>query len=151
MSDFQEAYLHPKTKLKNICRTKKVSSIQKENIYIGIQSKITRTCKKGRKKSYPKGGKSIKTDPEILVEFSLFCFVQSPSHVWLFATPRTTAYKASRSLTISWSLSKFMFIALVMPSSHLILLHPLILLLSIFPSIRSFSSESSVHIRWPKY
>ena len=81
MSDFQEAYLHPKTKLKNICRTKKVSSIQKENIYIGIQSKITRTCKKGRKKSYPKGGKSIKTDPEILVEFSLFCFVQSPSHV----------------------------------------------------------------------
>ena len=55
MSDFQEAYLHPKTKLKNICRTKKVSSIQKENIYIGIQSKITRHAQKqDSKRNYPK-------------------------------------------------------------------------------------------------
>ena len=55
------------------------------------------------------------------------------------------------SITISWSLPKFMFIASVMPSSHLILWHPLHLLSSIFPSIRDFSNESAVHIRWPKY
>ena len=75
--------------------------------------------------------------------------VQSLSCVWLFATPRTAARRASLSLTISWSFSKFMFIALVMLSNHLILWRPL-LLPSIFPSIRDFSNESSVHIRWPK-
>ena len=58
---------------------------------------------------------------------------------------------ASLSLTISWSLPKFMSIALVIPSSHLILWHPLLLLPSIFPSIRDFSNESAVHIRWPQY
>ena len=58
---------------------------------------------------------------------------------------------ASLSLTVSWSLPKFMSIALVIPSSHLILWHPLLLLPSIFPSIRDFSNESAVHIRWPKY
>ena len=77
--------------------------------------------------------------------------VQSPSHVWLFVTQRTTACQASLSLTISRSLSKFMSIALVMPSSRLILWCPLLLLPSIFPSIRDFSNESSVRIRWPKY
>ena len=65
--------------------------------------------------------------------------VRSPSHVQLFATPWTAARQASLSLTISQSLPKFMFIAWVMPSSHLILWHPLILLLLIFPSIRDFS------------
>ena len=75
--------------------------------------------------------------------------VQSPSCVRLFVTPWSAAHKAPLSLTISWSLPKFMFIALVMPSSHLILWCPL--LLSIFPSIRYFSSESAVHIMWPKY
>ena len=67
------------------------------------------------------------------------------------ATPWTTAHQASLSLTISWSLPKFMFIASVMPSSYLILWCPLLLLPSIFSSIRDFSSESAVCIRWPKY
>ena len=61
------------------------------------------------------------------------------------------ACQDSLSLTISWSLPKFMFIASVMPSSHLILWHPLLLLLSIFPSLRDFSNKSAILIRWPKY
>ena len=77
--------------------------------------------------------------------------VQLSSHVQLFATPWTAAGQASPSLSISWSLPKFMFIAFVMPSSHLILWHPLLLPLSILPNIMDFSSESSVHIKWPKY
>ena len=86
-----------------------------------------------------------------LLELCTVVAVQSPSHVWLFVTPETAAHQASLSLTVSWSLPKFMFTALVMPSSHLILWCPLLLLPSIFPSIRDFSSESSVCIRWPKY
>ena len=71
------------------------------------------------------------------------------SHVQLFATPWTAAHQASLSLTIFRSLLKFMSIALVMPYSHLILWHPLLLLSSVFP--RDFSNESAVRIRWPKY
>ena len=67
------------------------------------------------------------------------------------ATPWTTACKASLSINNSWSLLKLMSIKLVMPSNHLILCHPLLLLPSIFPSIRVFSSESVLCIRWPKY
>ena len=77
--------------------------------------------------------------------------VQSRSHVWLFATPWTAAHQASLSLTISWSWLKFIFVASVMPSNHIILWCPLLLLPSVFPSIRDFSDESSVCIRWPKY
>ena len=66
-------------------------------------------------------------------------------------TTWTAAQQASQSLTTSQSLSKFMSIALVMPSSHLIFWHPLLLLPSIFPRIRDFSNESAVRIRWPKY
>ena len=77
--------------------------------------------------------------------------VQLPSCVWLFATPWPAAWQAFLSLTVSRSLPKFMSIALVMPSSHLILWCPLLLLPSIFPSIKDFSSESAIHIRWPKY
>ena len=73
------------------------------------------------------------------------------SHVQCFATPWTGAYQAFLSLTISWSLPKFISIASVMPSSHLILWCPLLLLPSIFPSIRDFSNESAVCIRWLKY
>jgi len=80
-----------------------------------------------------------------------FSSVQSFSCVRLFATPRTTAHQASLSITSSWSLLKFMSIELVMPSNHLILCHPLLLPPSIFPSIRVFSNESVLHIRWPKY
>ena len=77
--------------------------------------------------------------------------VQSPSHVQLFTTPWTAARQASLALTISWSLPKFMYIESVMPSNHLILCHPLLLLPSIFASIRVFSNESAVCIRWLKY
>ena len=76
--------------------------------------------------------------------------VQLPSRIQLFETPWTAAHQVSLTLTISWSLPKFMFIALVMPSSHLVLWCPL-LLPSIFPSIRDFSNELAVCIRWPKY
>jgi len=77
--------------------------------------------------------------------------VQSLSHVWIFVTPWTTAYQASLYITNSWSLLKLMSIESVMPSNHLILCCPLLLLPSIFPSIRIFSNESVLHIRWPKY
>ena len=80
-----------------------------------------------------------------------FSSVQSLSHVRLFATPWTAARQASLSITSSWSLPKLMSIESVMPSNHLILSHPLLLLPSIFPSIRGFSNESALRIRWPKY
>ena len=77
--------------------------------------------------------------------------VQSLSRVRLFATPWTAAHQASLSFTVSWSLLKLMSIESVMPSNHLILCHPLLLLPSIFPSIRVFSNELALCIRWPKY
>ena len=80
-----------------------------------------------------------------------FSSLQSLSHVWLFATPWTAARQASLSITNSWSLPKPMSIESVMPSNHLILCRPLLLLPSIFPSIRVFSNESVIRIRWPKY
>ena len=80
-----------------------------------------------------------------------FSLVQLLSCVRLFATPRTTARQASLPITNSCSLPKLMSIDSVMPPSNLILCHPLLLLPSIFPSIRVFSDESALHIRWPKY
>ena len=80
-----------------------------------------------------------------------FSSVQLLSCVWLFATPWTAARQASLSITNSRSLLKLMSIESVMPSSHLILRHPLLLLPPIPPSIRAFSNESTLHIRWPKY
>ena len=77
--------------------------------------------------------------------------VQSLSRVWLFATPCIAACQASLSITNSWSLPKPMSIELVMPSSHLILCHPLLLLPPTLPSIRVFSNESTLCMRWPKY
>ena len=77
--------------------------------------------------------------------------VQSLSRVWLFATPWIAACQAALSITNSRSLLKFMFIELVMPSSHLILCRLLFLLPPIPPSIRVFSNESTLHMRWPKY
>ena len=81
---------------------------------------------------------------------SQFSSVQSLSHVRLFVTPLTVAHQSSLSITNSQSLLKLMSITSVMPSNHIILCHPL-LLPSIFPSIRVFSNESVLHIRWPKY
>ena len=80
-----------------------------------------------------------------------FSSVQSLSCVQLFATTWTAACQASLSITNSQSLLKLISIESVMPSNHLILCHPLLLLPSIFPSIRVFSNESVLHIRWPKY
>ena len=77
----------------------------------------------------------------------IFCSVQSYSCVWLFVTPLTAARQASLSITDSWSLLKLMSMESVMPSNHLILCHPLLLLPSIFPRIRVFSNESVLHIR----
>ena len=79
------------------------------------------------------------------------CSVQSLSHVQLFATLWTVARQASLSITNSWNLLKLKSTESVMPSNHLILCCPLLLLPSIFPSIRVFSSESLLHIRWPEY
>ena len=76
---------------------------------------------------------------------------QSLNHVQLFVTPWTAARQASLSITNSQSLLKLMSIELVMPSNHFILCHPLLLLPLIFPSIRDFSNESILCIRWPKY
>ena len=77
--------------------------------------------------------------------------VQSLSHVRIFVTPWTAALQTSLSFTISWSLLKLMSAELVMPSNYLTLCCPLLLLPSIFPSIRVFSNELVLRIRWPKY
>ena len=86
--------------------------------------------------------------PKLFIQFSS---VQSLSHVPFFATPWTATLQASLSITNSQSLLKLMSIELVVPSNHLILCHPLLLLPSIFPNIRVFSSGSVSLIRWPKY
>ena len=83
--------------------------------------------------------------------FNMYNTVQLLSCVRLFVTPRTTAHQASLSITNSQSPPKPMSIESVMPSNHLILCRPLLLLPSIFPSIRVFSNESALHIRWSKY
>ena len=80
-----------------------------------------------------------------------FSSVQLLTHVWLIVTPWIAARQASLSSTDSWSSLKLMSIKSVMPSSQLILCHPLLLLPPIPPSIRVFSSESTLHMRWPKY
>ena len=84
-------------------------------------------------------------------EVNVVVIVQSLNRAQLFVTPWTSVYQASLSLTISWSLLKLMSIESVMPPNHLILCHPLLLLPSIFPSIRVFSNESTLRMRWPKY
>ena len=83
-------------------------------------------------------------DKEVLV-------VQSLSRVWLFMTPWTEACEACLSFTISLNLLKLMSVESVMPFNHLILCHPLLFLPSIFPSIKGFSNESALRLRWPKY
>ena len=97
-------------------------------------------------------------EPHRLVTSSLpvsfippFSSVQSLSRVRLFAIPWSAACQASLSFTISWSLLKLMSIESIMPSNYLILCCLLLLPPSIFPSIRGFSNESVLHIRWPKY
>ena len=84
-------------------------------------------------------------------EMSKECSVQSLSSVQLFATPWTAARQTSLPITTSWHLLKLISIKLVMPSNHLILCCPLLLLLSIFPSIKIFSNESVLHVMWPMF
>ena len=98
--------------------------------------------------SYPYTQVSVKPSPRTSAQFSS---VQSLSCVQLFVTPRTIVHQASLSIASSQSPPKPMSIVLVIPSSHLILCHPLLLLPSIFPSIRVFSNESALRIRWSKY
>ena len=89
-----------------------------------------------------------------IILMNLFKFSQSVqllSHVWLFVTPWTAAHQASLSITNFQSLLKLMSIESVMPSNHLILCCPLLLLTSVFPSIRVFSNKLVLCIRWPKY
>ena len=86
-----------------------------------------------------------------IIPLSNIVVVQSLIRVLLFATPWTAALQASLSFTISWNLLKLMSIESVMPSNHLILCHPFLLLPSIFASIRIFSNKSALHIRWPMY
>ena len=88
---------------------------------------------------------------ECFLHLDIAISVQSLSRVWLFATPWTAAHQASLSITNSQSPPKPMSIEMVMPSNHLILCHPLLLLPSIFPSIRVFSNDSVLCMRWPKY
>ena len=86
--------------------------------------------------------------PKYSIQFSSF---QLLSHVWLLATPWTSAHQFSLFFTMYWRFLKLMCTESVMPSNHLILCRPLLLLPSIFPSIRVFSNESVLCIRWPKY
>ena len=88
---------------------------------------------------------------KVCIDCLLVIVAQSLSRAWLFQNPWTVAHQASLSFTISWSLLRLMSMALMIPSNHLILCHPLLLLPSIFPSIKVFSSELSLCIRWPKY
>ena len=97
---------------------------------------------------------SVDVLPDVLDNnrwFLQFSSLQSLSPVWLFATPWITAHQVSLSITNSWSSHKFMSIESVMPSSHLILCRPLLLLPPVPPSIRVFSNESTLYVRWPKY
>ena len=110
------------------------------NIVCSLSSGHLRMCKEQREKC--NGSWTCSHPPSS---------VQSLSCVWLFETPWTAARQASLFLTNSRSLPKLMSIELVMPSNHLILCLPLLLLPSILPSIRIFSNESALHIRWPKY
>ena len=92
-----------------------------------------------------------KKKKRLMKVFSQLSSVQSLSHVWLFVTPWTAARQASQSITNSWTSPKLTSIESLMPSSHLILGRPLLLLPPIPPSIRVFSNESTFHMRWPKY
>ena len=107
-------------------------------------------CLKSAVKSYPEYHRShVPLKLKWLSKF--FSSVQLLSHVWLFVTPWTAACQASLFITNSQSLLKFMSTDSVMPSNHVILCLPLLLLHSIFPSIRVFSNKSVLCIRWPKY
>ena len=88
---------------------------------------------------------------QLISLITVYVYAVQFSHVRLFVTPWTAAHQAPLFITNCWSLLKLMFIKLVMPSNHLILRCPLVVPPSIFPSIRVFSNESALRMRWPKY
>ena len=106
-------------------------------------------------RNYAPGSEAVEQGRTRLLKMKMYGFqfssVQSLSRVRLFVTPWTAACQASLSITNSWSLPILMSNKSVMPSNHLMLCHPLLLLPSVFPSIRVFSNESALRIRWPKY
>ena len=113
-----------------------------------MSSRATRELQAGKEWALEGLFKNKRRETFSSVQFSP---VQSLSHVQLFAIPLTAAQQASLSITNSRSLLRLMSIESVMPSNHLILCCPLLLLPSIFSSVRIFSNESVLHIRWPKY
>ena len=128
--------------------------------FIFLGSKITADgdCSHGIKRCLLLGRKAMTNLDSILKSRDItlptkvqFSSVQLLSRVRLFVTPWTATHQASLSITNSQSLLKLMSIELVMPSNHLILCHPFLLLASVFPRIKVFSNESVLHIRWPEY
>ena len=120
--------------------------MEKKSKWGRAKIRVKRTNEFNEFDSYGKGG----VQAYYQYKFIYISSVQSLSRVWLFATPGTAARQASLSITNFQSLPKPMSFELVMPSNHLILCRPLLLLPSIFPSIRVFSNESALRIRWPK-
>ena len=121
-----------------------LSSSLGSHTLLDLQHPICHTCRPGTGRGLCKGtvkGQGLPGPSS----------VQLLSRGRLFATPWTAARQASLSISNAWSLLKLMSIESVMPSNHLILCHPLLLPPSIFPSIRVFSNESVLHIRWPKF
>ena len=112
---------------------------------------LEKTLMQGKIEGGRRGWQRMRWLDGIINSVDMFSSVQSLSHVWLFVTPWTAARQASLSIINSQSLRKLMSIELEMPSNHLILCQPLLLPLSVFPSIRVFSNESVLCVRWPKY
>ena len=119
--------------------------------YLNLLVKIFFIIKKRSSLLLLLASKSICLIVLLLIFFRLYIVVQLLSCVWLFETPWTAIHKASLFFTISRSLLKLMSVVSMMPSNHLILCCPLLLLHSIFPRIRIFSNELAPCIRWPKY
>ena len=133
---------HINTLVWNLARRYRWTCLQGQNQHTDIENKRMGT----------KGGKGVGVmNWKIGIDIYTLSSVQLLSHVRLFVTPRIATRQASLFITNSCSPPKPMSIELVMPSNHLILCRPLLLLLSIFPNIRVFSNESALHIRWPKY
>ena len=133
---------------------------QSSEIQTVFQLLVHEFLKGNTPRDYDKGERGLKIEDVtctlflkglIALVFCPFSSVQSLSHVWLFATPWIAARQAFLSITNSRSLPKIMSIKSVIPSSHLILCRPLLLLPRIPPSIRVFSNESALRIRWPEY
>ena len=118
--------------------------------HMGVHTHTMKLCRPKNEGNLPICEKWMDLDSILPNEIKHFSSIQLLSCVRLFVTPGTAAHQASLSITNSQSLLKFTSIELVMPSNHLILCRPLLLLPSVFPSIRVFSSKSVLHIWWPK-